>query len=83
MYACSPFLSWKLSGMMQNAILRFTRYGDIHEIQATKVGFKKQSTFFSAKGFIEEKDEKYSIKKIHPERVGGIYQITGKVKGVN
>ncbi|MFT6441314.1 MAG: hypothetical protein ACJASM_000850 [Salibacteraceae bacterium] len=68
---------------LKNAILRFTRYGDIHEIQATKVSFKKQSTFFSAKGFIEEKDEKYPIKKIHPERVGGIYQITGKVKGVN
>ncbi len=68
---------------LKNAVLSFKRYGDIHEIQATKVSFRKQSTWFSAKGFIEEKGEKYPIKDIHPERVGGLYQITGKVKGID
>jgi hypothetical protein len=68
---------------LKNAILSFKRYGDIHEIQATKVSFRKQSTLFSAKGFIEEKGEKYPIKDINPERVVGLYQITGKVKGID
>lgn len=68
---------------LKNAILSFKRYGDIHEIQATKVSFRKQSTWFSAKGFIEEKGEKYPIKDINPERVVGLYQITGKVKGID
>jgi len=68
---------------LKNAVLRFPRYGDIHEIEATKVKFKKQTTWFKAKGFIEGKGEKHPIKDIHPEQVGGVYQITGKVKGVN
>ena len=68
---------------LKNAILSFKRYGDTHEIQATKVSFRKQSTWFSAKGFIEEKGEKYPIKDINPERVVGFYQITGKVKGID
>ncbi len=68
---------------LKNATMRFERYGDMHDIEADKIKFKKQSSWFKAKGYIEGKGEMHRITKIRPEKVGGIYQITGKVKGIN
>ncbi len=68
---------------LNNAALKFPRFGDMHEIFDAQVKFTKQSTWFKAKGYIEGKGDTHKIKNIYPVEKAGVYEITGTVKGLD
>ena len=65
---------------LKDARIVFKRYGDTHDIEGAKIKFKKQSTWYKAKGLMEAGGKMHQIKAIEPEMVGGVYQVGGKVK---